>query len=161
MKITMSKARVFALLAPLATIAVGCGPSPAFEPQSAVPEGAVVVPNARSGGISCGLESKLRSRLGRETKLRITNDTGAPMNLYWLDYAGARRSFGSLGPGESALKLTYAGHVWIGTDVAGRCEGAAVATEGLSEFRVGSARAATPPPPAAAAPASGELLGSP
>jgi hypothetical protein len=158
MKSIPSTACLMILAGVIGVVATGCGPSPEFEPEAAVPQGAVVVPNAASGGVSCSLEPRLRSRLGPETKLRIVNDTPAPMQLWWLDYAGRRRSFGSLAPGQSALKLTYAGHVWIATDLQGRCEGAAVATNGLSELRVGNARPSAPMYPS---PASGEVMGSP
>ncbi len=83
----------------------------------------------------------MRSRLGPETKYRITNDTAEPVHLYWLDYAGARRAFGELAPGESALKQTYAGHIWIATDGGGHCVAAGVATERMGELRAVSAAA--------------------
>jgi hypothetical protein len=112
----------------------GCGVSPAIEPEAAVPEGAVVVP---PGGVSCGLEGGLRSRLGAETKYRITNDTTEPVNLFWLDYGGQRHAFGSLQPGESTLKITFAGHVWLATDASGSCVAAGVATARMGELRIG------------------------
>ena len=138
MRVKRSGAWLTALVAPPALVLSGCGPSPGFEPEAVVPEGAVVVPAAAAGGVACGLESTMRSRLGAETKYRITNATAERIQLYWLDYGGKRRSFGGLEPGQSQLKQSYAGHIWIATDAGGHCLAAGVATERMGELRVGA-----------------------
>ena len=91
----------------------------------------------------CGLEANLRSRNGAPIALRITNATERPVHIYWLDYHGNRKSYGSVAPGESADHRTYEGHAWVATDDAGQCAALALAGPSTPEFRVTS----LPPPP--------------
>ncbi len=52
-------------------------------------------------------------RTGAETKLTFLNQTDGVVELFWLDRAGRRRSYGKLRPGEPHEQHTYAGHVWL------------------------------------------------
>ncbi len=71
-----------------------------------------------------------RSRSGGEdTTLVFENQTNGPVELFWIDGDGDRKSYGKINPGETQRQHTFAGHVWLVVDAAGtplrRVEGAA------------------------------------
>ena len=66
-------------------------------------------------------ESVLRGtrRNGGASELTIENATGGEVEIFWIDGAANRVSYGKIPVGESATQNTYAGHVWLVTDSAG------------------------------------------
>ena len=62
-------------------------------------------------------------RTGAETRLTFLNKTDTVVELFWLDQAGRRRSYGKLRPGEQHEQHTYAGHRWLAVDDRGESLG--------------------------------------
>ncbi len=60
---------------------------------------------------------------GGPTQLRFVNGTGDALELLWLDRDGGERSYGSIDALGSRVQHTYAGHLWIARDPAGRILG--------------------------------------
>ena len=50
---------------------------------------------------------------GPETYVTFLNLTGTEVELFWLDRAGTRRSYGRLASGGERRQHTFAGHVWL------------------------------------------------
>jgi dipeptidyl aminopeptidase/acylaminoacyl peptidase/ribosomal protein L7/L12 len=60
------------------------------------------------------------TRTGKETALTFVNKSPGPVELFWLDEAGERRSYGKLEPGAEHEQHTFAGHVWETVDRDGK-----------------------------------------
>ncbi len=60
------------------------------------------------------------TQTGAETELQFMNRTNSAVELYWLDTDGQRRSYGKLAAGGKRSQHTFAGHVWMAVDAAGR-----------------------------------------
>ena len=60
------------------------------------------------------------TRTGAETLLTILNRTQGEVSLFWLDFDGHRKPYGTLKPGESRTQHTYSGHLWLVTDKEGK-----------------------------------------
>lgn len=58
--------------------------------------------------------SNLKS-LNSSTPLPVSfdNETDQLIELFWLDFAGHERSYGTIAPGASLFMNTYATHPWI------------------------------------------------
>ena len=54
-----------------------------------------------------------------ETRILFMNETGQRLRIYWLDYAGKRKSYGEVGVGKNAERSTLVEHIWVLTDVKG------------------------------------------
>ncbi|MBE0535864.1 MAG: prolyl oligopeptidase family serine peptidase [Phycisphaerae bacterium] len=52
------------------------------------------------------------TRTGPESSITFVNRTAAEVELFWLDSAGQKRSYGRVAPGAERGQHTYAGHVW-------------------------------------------------
>ena len=76
----------------------------------------------RAAQTGLALESAPRAsrRTGEETTITFINRTGGEAQLFWLDAEGERRGYGRLGPGDTRQQHTFAGHVWLATDSAGK-----------------------------------------
>lgn len=59
-------------------------------------------------------------RTGEETELVFVNRGDGPVELFWLDTEGQKRSYGRLAPGEERAQHTFEGHVWQVSDAQGR-----------------------------------------
>jgi hypothetical protein len=53
---------------------------------------------------------------GPETELTFVNRTEGDVELFWLDRAGRRRSYGKVAAGRRHRQHTFAGHVWVVVD---------------------------------------------
>ena len=89
---------------------------------------------AAETGTSRPLQSLARGpkssrRTGSETELTFVNRTGGPVELFWLDPDGKRRSYGRLQVDEERAQHTFAGHVWLLVDDAGEPLGVCVTHE--------------------------------
>ncbi len=49
---------------------------------------------------------------GPESSITFVNRTGSDVELYWLDTAGRKHSYGTVAAGEQRTQHTYGGHVW-------------------------------------------------
>jgi dipeptidyl-peptidase 4 len=88
-------------------------------------------------------------RTGDATTLTFLNQTEGEVKLYWLDSEGQRQSYGLLGPGQSREQHTYAGHVWLVTDGAGKALAVFEADEAAGEAAIkGEVAPQTKAPPA-------------
>jgi hypothetical protein len=94
---------------------------PGFPPPPGVPPGPGPVAGT-SGDYPCSGEATLAAqRTNIESKLIVRNQSGRPIQLFWLDYDGRRRPFLSLGPGETGVQPTFFTHPWVVADASGRC----------------------------------------
>ncbi|MDB6175718.1 MAG: dap4 3 [Chthoniobacteraceae bacterium] len=59
-------------------------------------------------------------RTGPETSLHFINRTTATVELFWIDSDGARQTYGKLAPGQEREQHTFAGHVWLAANEAGK-----------------------------------------
>ncbi|HEY2585886.1 MAG TPA: DPP IV N-terminal domain-containing protein, partial [Tepidisphaeraceae bacterium] len=57
---------------------------------------------------------------GAETNLTFEDRTPEPVEIYWLPPSGERMHYATLQPRQQYLQHTFAGHVWLVTDEAGR-----------------------------------------
>lgn len=73
---------------------------------------------------------------GPELNLRVRNDTGGPVSLWWLDSRGKRQAYGRVAPGGVSEQHTFSGHVWVITDAAGKDLMAFVADPSRAEIAV-------------------------
>lgn len=58
-------------------------------------------------------------RTGDETSLTFVNRLEVPVQVFWVDSAGARQPYGTVAAGATREQHTFAGHVWLVTDAAG------------------------------------------
>jgi len=106
--------------------------------------------------LSCSLEPTLHSIEGNvATSIQFTNNTGGPLNVYWINYQGQRvfyrgGPFAALAAEQSYTQGTYITHPWIITDVAtNSCLGIWLPTESPDTAVItGSAPSPAPPQPA-------------
>jgi hypothetical protein len=67
----------------------------------------------------------LRSLTGNPAEpisLNFVNALSAPINGYWLDYAGLREIWFSVPAGGSLSQVTFATHPWLVADTSGQCK---------------------------------------
>ena len=65
------------------------------------------------------LALKRTTHTGDETVIRFHNTTAAPVEIFWVDESGERKTYGRVRPGQTTELQTYAGHVWLVTDALG------------------------------------------
>jgi hypothetical protein len=53
----------------------------------------------------------------------FANSTNVPLQVYWLDYTGARKFYRLLNPGQNYVQQTYVTHPWIMVGPRGECRG--------------------------------------
>ncbi len=110
----------------------------------------------RSGALRPERDGPNRSRrTGPDTSITFVNRTSGEVELFWLDPDGERQSYGRLAAGDEREQHTYAGHVWLFLDAAGRRLGVFEAREEAVAVEIGGeppspdAPPGTPPPPKA------------
>ncbi len=57
---------------------------------------------------------------GGETTVVFANRSAVEIELFWMDFQGQRRSYGTVAPGAKSEMHTFAGHVWLVADLKGR-----------------------------------------
>jgi len=57
---------------------------------------------------------------GEQTSIRFINRAETEVELWWIDNSGNRKSYGKLKPGQEHRQPTYAHHVWVATNTAGK-----------------------------------------
>jgi dipeptidyl aminopeptidase/acylaminoacyl peptidase len=73
------------------------------------------------------------SETGEESSITFVNHTDGSVKLFWVDLGGKRVAYGTIEAGAKFEQNTYAGHVWVVTDAAGRRLAAFEAVEGGGE----------------------------
>ncbi len=97
--------------------------------QSQAPSEAVEQP--------CSEQRNLRSRESKApAKLRFINPTDGTYVLQWIDYNGALKEYGTLGPGAEITQDTFLTHPWIVAYGEGSCRQMFLPVEGVSVARV-------------------------
>jgi dipeptidyl aminopeptidase/acylaminoacyl peptidase len=76
------------------------------------------------------------TRTGGETAIRFHNATAAPVELFWVEAGGERKSYGRIRPDQTCEQHTYAGHVWLVTDALGSPLGFFEATPEVLEVTI-------------------------
>ncbi|MCY2964312.1 MAG: DPP IV N-terminal domain-containing protein, partial [Planctomycetota bacterium] len=54
-------------------------------------------------------------RTGAETEIVFVNELDQPVEIFWLEPGGARRSYGKIEPKQERAQHTFAGHRWLVT----------------------------------------------
>ena len=98
------------------------------------------------------LASGATTRTGPPTELHIVNRTRGPVSVYWMDFEGHRKLYGTLPPGGELPQSTYAGHVWVVTDGADRLLTAFETPEDGGDYVVDEETPIVGAPPAPAKP---------
>lgn len=57
---------------------------------------------------------------GGETRLIFEDQADVPVELYWITPSGEQVHYTTIQPGQRYRQVTYAGHVWVVTDPAGK-----------------------------------------
>ena len=84
-------------------------------------------------------------RAGEATKVRFTNRTTSPVELFWIDPQSQRKSYGQIAPGESRELGTFAGHAWLIADERGGTLGTVIAAADPIDLTIdGPGRTAEP-----------------
>ena len=65
------------------------------------------------------LVSKRSVHTGNETVIRFNNRMSSDVDIFWLDESGVRQPYGRVPSGVTIEFHTYAGHVWLVTDLPG------------------------------------------
>jgi dipeptidyl-peptidase-4 len=73
---------------------------------------------------------------GPKARLRVLNHTKDPVELFWSDFDGQRRSYGRIQAGDDREMETFAGHVWVVVNSLGKPLRAFEAREGTLEVAV-------------------------
>jgi hypothetical protein len=96
----------------------------AFDLLDRIFTGRIVVPRVQFivlEGEPADHEKNLRSLEGTQTTVVVfRNRTSDELHLYWLDYQGKRRSYGTVPPLGSQVQNTFATHAWLTTDHKGK-----------------------------------------
>jgi len=101
------------------------GPSAAPEriPFSSAGQHAVVVSTDLQAR-ACTEEGALKSRVDDvKTVIQFINRSSEAIRLYWINYDGARESFGKLSSGQTQEFYTYLTHPWLVGNASGQCIG--------------------------------------
>jgi len=54
------------------------------------------------------------------TTIRFANKTDQELHIFWLDSDGKRHAYGTIPPHGRSAQNTFATHVWVVTDAAGK-----------------------------------------
>lgn len=89
----------------------------------------------------CSSEGTVKSLRGDEpVSIRIRNDSGQSLQVFWIDYLGKRDFRGKLGPGQSILQPTFATHPWLLADGNGVCRRLTVVNKNTQEVSMRNIR---------------------
>jgi dipeptidyl aminopeptidase/acylaminoacyl peptidase len=66
-----------------------------------------------AGDLRAELQIRPSSRTGSDTTIAFQNKRGQPVELFWIDPAGERKSYGKVDAGARREINTYEGHVWL------------------------------------------------
>jgi dipeptidyl-peptidase 4 len=83
--------------------------------------------------------ARASTRTGSETQITFLNQTKEDVEVFWINTDGERVRYATIPPGGQHAQHTFAGHVWIATDKAGKTLGVFEATESASNAVLGRA----------------------
>jgi hypothetical protein len=66
--------------------------------------------------------------------IRFVNESGEPVDIFWLNYSGQREPFKTLNAGEAYLQGSYFTHAWVVASKDGVCRYLTVVSQGNNEF---------------------------
>ncbi len=75
-----------------------------------------VLPTVNLQELSAGTALRSTSRDGTRSMVIFNNKTSQKLQLFWLDYNGQRKSYGTLEPFSNRPMQTYATHPWLLVD---------------------------------------------
>jgi len=115
------------------------------------PEAYALLDDIYSGRLVPGkVEARTLKRLGPEAEGKVSskadqpratilfvNKTDKPIEKFWLDFEGKRKSYGKLGPGETDDVETFVTHAWLLADEGGKVLGIYVAERGVGRVVIG------------------------
>ena len=84
---------------------------------------------AVSDGLPAGTRARPSTRTGPETEITFDNQSNREVEIFWLDEAGARQSYGKIEPRSRKAQHTFGGHVWLVVDERGETRGVFEATD--------------------------------
>lgn len=82
-----------------------------------------------AGSLEPGVRVRPSARTGEETSITFVNRTTGDVEVYWIDSQRQRRHYATVRANARHRQHTYAGHVWLVTDKAGKRGAVFVATE--------------------------------
>ncbi len=82
------------------------------------------------------IEIRPSRRTGEETTIAFLNRTSDPVEVFWIDAEGERRSYGRVHAGTRKEQHTFAGHRWLVTDQLGQPLAVFEAEEGGTEAEI-------------------------
>jgi arylsulfatase A-like enzyme len=93
-------------------------PAPVFESQAGVAEfvsdATVNLMSVKAGGIPKSSNSK------KQVNLLFQNKRQGAVKLVWINQGGERAQYGTIDPASQRLMRTFAGHLWLVLDAAGK-----------------------------------------
>ena len=111
---------------PAGTYSIGLvlGVDPVF-PDPILTNNSRFTPLDVRGPISCSAEGTIRSTsFANPSTIRFVNNTSEAVTVYWLDYTGARVSYGVLQPAGGSFGIgSYLTHPWLLIGAGGTCYG--------------------------------------
>ncbi|MFQ5929825.1 MAG: hypothetical protein ACE5MK_08995 [Acidobacteriota bacterium] len=74
--------------------------------------------------IKCDQEAHIHSiNSNTRTEIAFINKLDSRVNVYWIDFAGARKLYSKLAPNGRVDLITFLTHPWVITDATDRCLG--------------------------------------
>ncbi|HUS36697.1 MAG TPA: DPP IV N-terminal domain-containing protein, partial [Verrucomicrobiae bacterium] len=74
-------------------------------------------------GLRADLAVRPSLKTGAETRIDFQNKRSQPIELFWIDPSGERKSYGRVGAGSQREINTFEGHVWLVTSDSGESLG--------------------------------------
>jgi dipeptidyl aminopeptidase/acylaminoacyl peptidase len=99
---------------------------------------------ATSEGLPAGSRPRPSTRTGPETEITFDNQSNREVEIFWLDEAGARQSYGKIEPRTRKAQNTFSGHVWLVVDERGETRGVFEATDRPDVAVIADERPQTP-----------------
>jgi hypothetical protein len=96
---------------------------------------------------SCNItQDRSPSTATAATSIKFVNQSSRTLDIYWLDYNGARVLYWTLSPGQSYDQSTYVGHPWLAVDQDNICRGYVIAGSQAITYTIVDDPVPTPTP---------------
>lgn len=92
-------------------------------------DAAGAAPETEVGRLRAELRARPSTRTGAESRITFRNELNEPVEVFWLDDAGERQSYGTVTAGGRREQHTYSGHVWLVANQKGETLGVYEATD--------------------------------
>lgn len=73
--------------------------------------------------LDCNITAAKSIRGDTRSEISFVNSSGVTLDIYWLNYVGARVFYYTLSAGKSYLQRTWLTHPWVAVDRSGVCHG--------------------------------------